>query len=135
MVLAYQQHGISNYIMAHNHSVGIENTSHSPTSTSELNSIKTKLSLGVPVNNIYCEFREGIGNKNSCETSLAVVSKRHTEKVQCVRYHLAYMTYGRRLHPGASISTYLLVKMLQEGFNIVLVYKPQGDKVVIWPRI
>ena len=45
-----------------------------------LNSIKTKLSLGVPVNNIYRELREGIGNRNSRETSSGVISKRHLLK-------------------------------------------------------
>ena len=46
------------------------------------------------------------------------------------------MKYGRRLHPDDSTSTYLLVKKLQEeDFNIVLVYKPQGDQLVIGPKI
>ena len=46
------------------------------------------------------------------------------------------MNYGRQLHPDDSTSTYLLVKKLQEeDFNIVLVYKPQGDQVVIGPKI
>ena len=46
------------------------------------------------------------------------------------------MNYGRRLHPDDSTSTYLLVKKLQEeDFNIVLLYKPQGDKVVIGTKI
>ena len=46
------------------------------------------------------------------------------------------MNYGRRLHPDDSKSTYLLVKKLQEEeFNAVLLYKPQGDKIVIGPKI
>ena len=46
------------------------------------------------------------------------------------------MNYGKRLHPDDSTSTYLLVKkLLEEDFNIVLLYKPQGDKVVIGPKI
>ena len=46
------------------------------------------------------------------------------------------MNHDRRLHPDDSTSTYLLVKKLQEeDFNIVLLYKPQGDKVVIGPKI
>ena len=65
------------YIRVHNHPIGIENTDHQPTPTSVLNSIKTKLSLGVSVNNIYRELREGIGNRNSRETSLEFISKRH----------------------------------------------------------
>ena len=47
-----------------------------------------------------------------------------------------HMNYGKRLHPDDSTSTYLLVKNLQEeDFNIVLLYKPQGDKVVIGRKI
>ena len=46
------------------------------------------------------------------------------------------MNYGKRLHPDDSTSIYLLVKkLLEEDFNIVLLYKPQGDKVVIGPKI
>ena len=46
------------------------------------------------------------------------------------------MNCGRWLHTDDSISTYLLVKKLQEeDFNIVLVYKLRGDQVVIGPKI
>ena len=46
------------------------------------------------------------------------------------------MNYGRRLHPDDRTSTYLLIKKLQrEDFNIVSLYKPQGDKIVIGPKI
>ena len=46
------------------------------------------------------------------------------------------MNCGRWLHTDYSTSTYLLVKKLQEeDFNIVLVYKPQGDQLVIGPKI
>ena len=118
------------YIRAHNHPVGIENTAHQPTLTSLLNSIKTKLSLGVPVKNIYRELREGIGNRNSRETSSEVISKRHLLKKSNVSDVHRHMNYGRRLHPNDSTLTYLLVEKLQEeDFNAVLLYKPQGDKV------
>ena len=46
------------------------------------------------------------------------------------------MNYGRRLHSDDSTSTYFFVKKLQEeDFNTVLLYKPQGDKVAIGPKI
>ena len=112
------------YIGAHNHPLGVENTVHQPTPTSGLISIKTKLSLGVPVNNIYCELRQGVGNRNSHETSSEVISKKHLQKKSNVSDIHRHMNYGRRLHPDDSTSTYLLVKKLQEeDFNIVLVYK------------
>ena len=68
------------YIRAHNHPIGVENTVHQPTPTSVLNSVKTKLSLGVPVNNIYRELIESTGNRNSRETSSEVISKKHLLK-------------------------------------------------------
>ena len=110
-------------IRAHNHPIGVENTVHQPTPTSLLNSIKTKLSLGVPVNNIYCELREAIGNRNSCETLSRVISKKHLLKKSNVSDIHRHMNHGRRIHPDDSTSKYLLVKKLQEeDFNIVLVY-------------
>ena len=53
------------YIRGHNHPIGVEYPVYQPTPTSVLNSIKTKQSLGVPVDNIYRELREGIINRNS----------------------------------------------------------------------
>ena len=107
------------YIRAYNHPIGIENTVHQPTLTSVLNSIKTKLSLGLPVNNIYCELREGIGNRNSRETSSEVISKIHLLKKSNMSDIHRHMNYGRRLHPDDSTSTYLLVKkLLEEDFNL-----------------
>ena len=124
------------YIRAHNHPIGVEGTVHQPTPTSILNAIKIKLSLGVPVNSIYRELREGIGNRNSRETSSVIISKKHLLKKSNVSDIHRHMNYGRRLHPDDSTSTYLLVKNLQEeDFNIVLLYKTQGDKVVIGPKI
>ena len=62
--------------------------------------------------------------------------KKHLLKKSNVSDIHRHMNYGRRLHPDDSTSTYLLVKKLQEeDFNIVLLYKPQGDKVVIGPKI
>ena len=80
------------YIRAHNHLIGVENTVHQPTSTSVLNSIKTKLSLGVPVNNIYRE------------TSSEFISKKHLLKKSIVSDIHRHMNYGRRLHPDDSTS-------------------------------
>ena len=46
------------------------------------------------------------------------------------------VNYKRRLHPGDSTSTFLMVKKLQqEDFNIILVYKPQGEKTLIGPKM
>ena len=111
------------YIRAHNHPIGVENTVHQPTPRSVLNLIKTKLSLGVPVNSIYRELRKGIGNRNNFETSSEFISKKNLLKKSNVRYPQAYNNFIK-----ISASTYLLVKKLQEEyFNIVLLYKLQGN--------
>ena len=68
------------YIRAHNHPIGVGNTAHQPAPMSVFSSIKTMLFLGVPVNNIYRELREGMGNRNSRETSSEVISKKHLLK-------------------------------------------------------
>ena len=44
------------------------------------------------------------------------------------------MNYGHRLHPDDATSTFLTVKKLEEeSYNPIIVYKPQGSKVVIGP--
>ena len=41
------------------------------------------------------------------------------------------MSYGIRLHPDDTTSTYLLIKKLEkESFDSVVVYKPQGETTV-----
>ena len=124
------------YIRAHNHQIGIENTVHQPTPASVFNSVKTKLPLGVPVKNIFRELKEGINDRNSREISSEVISKRDLLKKSNVSNISKHMNYGRRLHPDDSTSINFFVKKLQEDeFNIVLHYKPQGNKVVIGSKI
>ena len=46
------------------------------------------------------------------------------------------INYKRRLHPDDSNSTFLMMKKLQqEDFNIILVYKSQGEKTMIGPKM
>ena len=46
------------------------------------------------------------------------------------------ISYKRRLHPDDSTSTFLIMKKLQqEEFNIILVYKPQGEKTMRGPKM
>ena len=46
------------------------------------------------------------------------------------------VNYTRHLHPDDNTSTFLMVKKLQqEDFNIILVYKPQGEKMLIGPKM
>ena len=46
------------------------------------------------------------------------------------------ISYKRRLHPVDSTSTFLIMKKLQqEEFNIILVYKPQGEKTMRGPKM
>ena len=46
------------------------------------------------------------------------------------------VNYKKRLHPDDSTSTFLMVKKLQQDdFNIILVYKPQGEKTLRGPKM
>ena len=46
------------------------------------------------------------------------------------------VNYKKRLHPDDSTSTFLMVKKSQQDeFNIILVYKPQGEKTLRGPKM
>ena len=46
------------------------------------------------------------------------------------------VNYKRRLHPDDSTFTFLMLKNLQqEDFDIILVYKPEGEKTMIGPKM
>ena len=46
------------------------------------------------------------------------------------------LNYKKHLHPDDSTSTFLMVKKLQQDdFNIILVYKPQGEKTLSRPKM
>ena len=121
------------YISAHSHPVNLANTVFQPIPTSTRQEIKAKLSIGIPVNEVYKDLREGMGNResrlsNECITRAHLISKTN---ISDMRRH---MKYARRLHPDDSTSTHLIVKKLQlESYNCVIVYKPQGQAVETGP--
>ena len=46
------------------------------------------------------------------------------------------VNYKKRMHRDDSTSTFLMVKKLQQDdFNIILVYKPQGEKTLRGPKM
>ena len=46
------------------------------------------------------------------------------------------VNYKKRMHRDDSTSTFLMVKKLQQDdFNIILVYKPQGEKILRGPKM
>ena len=53
------------YISTHSHLVNLANTEYHPIPSTTWQEIKAKLSTGVPVNEVYKELREGMGNKES----------------------------------------------------------------------
>ncbi|XP_057306747.1 uncharacterized protein LOC130644962 [Hydractinia symbiolongicarpus] len=117
------------YITSHSHAVNLENTVFQPIPSTIRREIKAKLSIGIPVNEVYKELRDGMGNRNTREndskiTRVHLVSKSNVTDIK------RHMKYGRRLHPDDSTSTHLLVKKLKmENYNCIIVYKPQGQSV------
>ena len=112
------------YISAHSHPVSLANTVYQPIPSTIRQEIKAKLSIGVPVNEVYEELREGMGNRESRAENLSITRAHLISKanVSDIKRH---MKYSRRLHPEDSTSTHLIVKKLQpQSYNSIIVYKP-----------
>ena len=122
------------YIKSHNHPINIYNTQFQPIPKSVKNSVAAKLAFGVPVPQIYRDLRSTLGGREQSSES-EPLSKTHLITKKNITDIKRVMSYGRRLHPDDSTSTYLLVKKLEkEAFNSVVVYKPQGETTVIGPK-
>ena len=112
------------YISAHSHPVNLANTVCQPISSTIRQEIKAKLSIGVPVNEVYKELREGMGNRESRAENLSITREHLISKanVSDIKRH---MKYSRRLHREDSNSIHLIVKKLQpQSYNSIIVYKP-----------
>ena len=73
------------YVKSHNHPIDVSNTVHQPIPDSIHSSIKRKLSIGMPVNDIYREFRSGLASRDNRETTSEDVTKVHLLKNQIYR--------------------------------------------------
>ena len=123
------------YISAHSHPVNSANTVYQPIPSTTRQEIKAKLSIGVPVNEVYEELREGMGKRESRGENLSITRAHLISKanVSDIKRH---MKYSRRLHPEDSTSTHLIVKKLQlESYNSIIVYKPQGQPIQTGPSM
>ena len=122
------------YIKSHNHPINIYNTQFQPIPKSVKTSCAVKLAFGVPVPQIYRDIRSTLGGREQRSES-EPLSKTHLITKKNITDMKRVMSYGRRLHPDDSTSTYLLVKKLEkESFNRFVVYKPQGETTVTGPK-
>ena len=124
------------YTRIHSHLIKPSDTIYQPLPKSLRSEIKTKLSLGVPVTTIYRDVREGKDERVKRGSADEKLTKRHLLKKSNITDIRRHMNYDKRLHQDDDISTYLLIKQLQEeGLDTVLVYKPQGGDVLIGPSV
>ena len=122
------------YFSTHNHKVSIANTKFQPIPPTTKKDITNKLSIGVPVNDIYIERRNSHANRNSGENidNNGNINKSHLIEKCVIKDMERQLKYRRRLHPEDSTSTYLLIKKLEiEKYNPVILYKPQVEKYLI----
>ena len=123
------------YISAHSHPVNLVDTVYQPIPSTTQQEIKARLSFGVPVNEVYKELREGMGDRESRAENRSITRAHLISKtnVSDIKRH---MKYSRRLHPEYSNSTHLIVKKLQfESYNCIIVYKPQGQPIQTGPSM
>lgn len=99
--------------------------------------IKAKLSLAVPVEDIYSDIRAGFSSRENREKATVNVTRAHLIQKSSISSMKRKLTQKKRLYPDDSESTRLLVENISgsEEFSPFIVYKPQGQDVVIGPKI
>ena len=94
--------------------------------------MSSKLALGVPVKQIWKHLREIFSIEIKEMTNYLYVA---SEKIKHVGYEKK-VNYKRWLHPDHNTSKFLIArKPKKKNFNIVLVYKPEGGKTLIGPKM
>lgn len=126
---------IVHYNRTHIHPISIENTKFQPMPKTLRDDVKAKISLGVPVEDIYKDIRNDLGSRN--ERGKGTITKAHLIQKSTISDMKRNLKNRRRLHPDDSTSTFLLVKKFQttENYNPIIVYKPQGRNVEIGPTV
>ena len=79
---------------------------------------------------IWKDVRENFSDQDKRDDQQhQLITRDHLLKKSTITDMKRKVNYKRRLHPDDSTSTFLMVKKLQqEDFNIILVYKPKGEK-------
>ena len=86
---------------------------------------------------IWKEVRENFSDRDKRDDQQhQLITRAHLLKKSAISGMKRNVNYKRRLHPDDSTSTFLMVKKLQEeDLNIILVYKPQGQKTLIGSKM
>ncbi|XP_047136661.1 uncharacterized protein LOC124813534 [Hydra vulgaris] len=138
LIVKVSKNGATNvhYIKTHNHTIGITNTMYQPIPDNVKKCISAKLSIGVSVNKVYQDLREGFGDRQNRNKGDDFLTKSHLLTKKNISDINRTVKKGCRLHPDDSTSTFLLVQKLKsEEFNSILVFKPQGQQTIIGPKV
>ena len=124
------------YTKSHNHPINITNTVFQPVPKSLQTQIAAKVAVGKPVNEIHREVRGDMGDRENRESVSGNVTRAHLLKKRVISDIKRRLEKGKRLHPDDSTSVLMLVEKLKsEKFNPIVVYKPQGEKTIIGPKM
>ena len=120
-----------NYITTHSHPISAKDIQHHPIPPSEREKIKTKLSVGIPVEIIYKHLREGHGSRDERDEEFHV-KKTHFKNKRQITEMSRKMKINRRLHQDDASSVCLIVQQLRkEKYNGVIMYKPRNESIVV----
>ena len=122
------------YIHTHYHKPLFQDTEHHPIPASVLELIKQKLSLGIPVDDVYKSLREGKAARENRDDSNNILQRKHLITKRQIKEIARKMKVNRRFHENDAMSVELIINNLQREalnpkilFNPVLLYKPQNQ--------
>lgn len=121
------------YHPGHNHEIDKSDLKHQPLPTVVNSFIKRQLAMGVSPSKLHKEIQGGKFSQK-CGVSDSELSRCDFINVKRLRELRRRMAAENKLAPDDSTAVKMLVESLQsEGFDPVLLYKPNGSEVLIGP--
>ena len=119
------------YISTHTHKVSLEDVRHHPISHFTQESIKQKLSLGIPAKLIHQSLTETFG-KRGARLVNPIFSKEQLISLRSVKAAERRLKLSQRLHKDDATSLFMLIQKLRnESYDPILLYKPVGADTVV----
>ena len=122
------------YTKTHNHEIKPQHIKYHPIPLSEREKLKTKLAVGISVDKVFRDLREGLDERQNGEAEFHPKKTLFIPKRTIKEMAKTIENLSKHRHPDDAQSVYLMVQALQaEDYSGVLMYKPQDGKAVAGP--
>ena len=123
------------YTKTHNHEIKPEHLKFHPIPKNERDKLKTKLAVGIPVDKVFRDLREGHGARENREQSFHPKKTHFLPKRTIKEMAKTLESITQHRHSDDAKSVFLMVQaLMKEEYSGVLMYKPENGVAVVGPK-